>query len=742
MPVQSEHKRLPVVAPTGNQVQSQSSSLFLNGETPVFKRVTIQIPTLINGINDNDTLISLRLKRDEFEDFLNNANEKTYKTFDTKCIKCVRKTVLDYKNKQYCISCVKKIIKPKLNKLYREIQELEDPIPCDTTVIQNIINIIDNSDFLVDYKNINDTTIANTIIINYINDNIFVLEKNKYNKTFYEWNTTSLLWLETSGDKLKNKYMDKISVTVDQVRDKLFEYIGNERFKFYNSELEPDIIVKDPECKDKVRRYLKSHNFIEDYYNHIAKLSKRLGNSSSKQNIWREVIPHLIRADITDENLNPPGNLVPVKNGLLLNFCTGEVTERTKSHLYTKTWDVDYLVDINTQGAEEYLFQLSCENKEVYEITLVLTAVYISGTSSKTMCFFIGSGNNGKTKYIECICKILGHYHVIVDNRSITVNGNKACHDSDLIKLKGRQLCVITEISKTLTLDCMNCKKLSGSDTISARPAGQADYVTFSSSYLHFLGAGNDMAKYNNIDQAFFKRLFVLPFHARFLGTQKMVDEQNNKPQVEGISEDDILKQLPPKYYVADAKIEEKLFSDEFKSKLFKLLFLRSVKYYTEKQCLISLIPDWLKANSDFVVKDSDNLSSLVSDFVREFIIDGDKCSRTLLYNSFKKWCSWREIFIPLGSKEYSDAKFYSALRLLYGDERKSNGERVFYGIKLSSKFDEMVAAKTVEAAKKSKEKEDNEKKFNDKAIEQAVIDAQNSTKKYINPPLYPGLKF
>lgn len=183
---------------------------------------------------------------------------------------------------------------------------------------------------------------------------------------------------------------------------------------------------------------------------------------------------------------------------------------------------------------EETLLKLFCRDLEVIDyIELVIGYASTGLMSFKDFyCCHGPGGDNGKSFLFDTIRWVLGEYAGTVPTSIILEDwgkGGGSGPNPDLLKLNGMRLCVFPEAKKNARFSMDTIKYLTGSDTISVRGLYQRDPIEFTPSAKPFLHT-NWIPKVQGNDPAFFKRLRIIPFLAKFVlpgGKVQIAPEQH-----------------------------------------------------------------------------------------------------------------------------------------------------------------------------------------------------------------------
>lgn len=134
----------------------------------------------------------------------------------------------------------------------------------------------------------------------------------------------------------------------------------------------------------------------------------------------------------------------------------------------------------------------------------------LTGSTREEVFWFLhGSGQNGKTKFIECVAGLLGDYHARASVEAFAASKFEQ-HPADLAMLRGARMVSAVETEEGRRWAESRIKSITGGDQISARFMRQ-DYFTFVP-VLKLWIAGNHKPGLKSVDKAIRRRLMFVPF--------------------------------------------------------------------------------------------------------------------------------------------------------------------------------------------------------------------------------------
>ena len=170
---------------------------------------------------------------------------------------------------------------------------------------------------------------------------------------------------------------------------------------------------------------------------------------------------------LTAENLDTNGYLLNCKNGTV-DLRTGKLKKHDSSDLITKIINHDYDARAAAPNWEKFLLTVQPidEHREFLRKSLGYSLLGVA----RERAFWIlhGSGNNGKSIFIDLWRNILGDFASSLSSASIMASkGDKI--PNDIARLAGKRFAVIPETEENERINASLIKSLSGGDKITAR---------------------------------------------------------------------------------------------------------------------------------------------------------------------------------------------------------------------------------------------------------------------------------
>ncbi len=142
----------------------------------------------------------------------------------------------------------------------------------------------------------------------------------------------------------------------------------------------------------------------------------------------------------------------------------------------------------------------------------------------EAMIIAYGDGRNGKSTFWNVIFKVLGSYSGNMSADALTMNCKRNVKP-ELAELKGKRLIIAAELQEGMRLNTSVVKQVSSIDPIFAEKKFKDPFSFFPSHTLVLYT--NHLPKVSANDDGTWRRLIVIPFHAKITGS----DDKKNYTQ-------------------------------------------------------------------------------------------------------------------------------------------------------------------------------------------------------------------
>ena len=465
-----------------------------------------------------------------------------------------------------------------------------------------------------------------------------------------------------NGLLIKTRITDEIAHKVDTARHSLKPPADN-----------------DPEYENKYKSY--TENMMK-----LLKLQENLYNATFKESVMKDAVQLFYDQEFTKQiNQNP--YKLGCANGIL-NLREPVFNEEGKPICYKPTLSpgvaedyvslrvgqkgslspIDYVpydpsdprqIEIND------FFKKLFPAPDLREYVLTLCAGCLEG-ANKEQCFYImtGSGGNGKSKFVELMCSIMGQYSGSLSTTALTrKRPDSGAANPDIISVKGCRFIETKEPDEGEPLNSARMKQFSGEDLVEARALFK-DQESFKITGKIFMSC-NRLPPVHSMDGGTWRRIRVIPFDSRFVDPNEFpVDEESH-------------------VYPRDPMLDEKLVS--WRVPFFSLL----VHLYETKYCTDRIkVPAVVMQACDSYKGNFDSFGKFHKSRIRKIAGWDEPPNINDIWKAYRNWhteenptgkkLSQNELKIRLNEIYQTpvDGKTYKHIRLFFSDEEIEEYEK------------------------------------------------------------------
>lgn len=181
---------------------------------------------------------------------------------------------------------------------------------------------------------------------------------------------------------------------------------------------------------------------------------------------------------------------------------------------------------------DQFLREIFYGDMDVINFVQKAAGYSITGETKEQVLFIcVGTGANGKGKFVNTIHRILGNY-----SHTLPLNAMDAKNHSpfELAGLVDRRIASASEMGEKLSLDSGRIKALTGEDLFTARNLYQS-YFTFTPVAKFWLST-NNLPEIKDYSHGFWRRILTIMFEREFKGEERDNDlETKLMEESEGI---------------------------------------------------------------------------------------------------------------------------------------------------------------------------------------------------------------
>lgn len=223
---------------------------------------------------------------------------------------------------------------------------------------------------------------------------------------------------------------------------------------------------------------------------------------------------------IDGEGWNADPTLLACANGVV-DLETGKLQPGTREMLINKSSPAEFHgLHVEAPTWTDGLWKAFCHDAEMVDYFERLVGYAATGLVLEKgfYCLHGPSADNAKSTIMSTIQAVLGEYAGSIPVRAMLENDKKSGPEPEMVKVRDLRMIVTSEAPDGGKFSMDTLKLLTGSDVISARTLFK-DLVEFKSIAKLFLHT-NVIPDVRGHDPAFFNRLRIIPFEARFVGPE------------------------------------------------------------------------------------------------------------------------------------------------------------------------------------------------------------------------------
>ena len=305
-------------------------------------------------------------------------------------------------------------------------------------------------------------------------------------------------FIDMFGDKIRFNYNDNRWMIYDKIKWS-YDIIGYIW----------DLIDKAMESMKSEERYYENYDaengteILKEFKKHM----KKSRNKNTKNALEKEAQHYVpITPNSLDHNrrkLNTPTGIIDLENF--------EVTPNDPLEYFTKSTAVGIKEGAKCPLWIEFLNDIFDGDKDLISYIQKAVGYSLSGLTDEQCAFFCyGTGNNGKSTFLDIIRCILGDYASNIQPETLMVRNTNSSANSDIARLKGARFVTSVEPNEGLRLNEGLLKQLTGDDMVTARKL-YAEEFEFKPEFKLWM-ATNHKPVIRGTDTGIWRRIHLIPF--------------------------------------------------------------------------------------------------------------------------------------------------------------------------------------------------------------------------------------
>lgn len=288
------------------------------------------------------------------------------------------------------------------------------------------------------------------------------------------------------------------------------KFLYYENGKWYRDNFEycqtlADCVIQRMEQEDTAGVYAENEDMQKAFKKHI----KKTRSQNARKNMVAGAAHFM---PVLPEQLDRDRTIIGVKNGVL-DLKTGELKPHDSKYFLTK--QIPFAYHQNAEKPEKwlkFLDEIFLSDKELIRYVQKAVGYSLSGSNAEQCAFFLhGTGNNGKSLFLEILRYIFGDYASNIQADTVMMQnkaGNSA--SSDLARLQGSRLVTCSESAEGVRLNEPLIKQMTGDDIMTVRKL-YCEEFEFHPEFKLWM-ATNHKPAIRGTDKGIWRRIHLIPF--------------------------------------------------------------------------------------------------------------------------------------------------------------------------------------------------------------------------------------
>lgn len=251
-------------------------------------------------------------------------------------------------------------------------------------------------------------------------------------------------------------------------------------------------------------KYISDNRLLLKRINEFCKLKK-----SQDTEILHQITKFVEEVSTAEKELP-----ILIRNGMILEGDFVSTEERTFSPFFL---DITFDTTAYDEHVDKFLNDITCGRTELREtLEEILGLILLTAKFPHHVFFFIGSGYNGKSTFLEMINNFVGE---LGQNLSLDAFNDP----TSVVSLVGKLVNCTDETDGVYIDRCKGYKSLASGNTITVRPIYSKPVKVQNTATL--ILSTNNMPKFNDRTNGFYRRLVIIPFDFKITEKISNLDE-------------------------------------------------------------------------------------------------------------------------------------------------------------------------------------------------------------------------
>ncbi len=307
-----------------------------------------------------------------------------------------------------------------------------------------------------------------------------------FGENYFKFNLETGTWLLWSGKVWRSVAAEQdIKLLIQTVMDKYYK-----------------VVSENKELDETVKKTMLSH-------------ARRANDNNGINNILC-----LLRAMNYVKGMRCKSHYLNVQNGVV-NLKTKELMPHWPEYGCTNICRFAYNPNVKSSRFKSFVKEISDYDMDIYDYLKLSSGYGITGSVKEQKLFiYLGTGANGKSRYLETVAYALGDYANVFPISAILKSNMEAGRPTpDLIPLINKRFTYASEIKGENSMNDAAIKQLSGNSKIPIRKMRQ-EYRNVDVTFKIIVDT-NNAPSFKHFDYAIKRRIVIVPFNRKFAGEQK-----------------------------------------------------------------------------------------------------------------------------------------------------------------------------------------------------------------------------